>query len=131
MQDAYEHRMEVVQLARGTRMVAGVIVLAAGALNGWTGLLTSGAREVFNDMLGGKPLPGLTQLVLGVQPLHLPLAGLLGLGALASLIAVRRHDVALGAAAVFLGVALFQVLAVWTAMLLPVLAIFTTIGRAP
>jgi hypothetical protein len=80
-QDAIDSR----QLARAIRFALVAIVLGLSYLSIRSSLSIGGFSHIFADMLGGRPLPALTQFVLGARPFFVAVSVLVPIVAVATL----------------------------------------------
>lgn len=119
-------RAEVRGLSLALRIVCFSILLAISALNSRAAASIPKFEQIFSDMLGGRPLPALTQWVVENQSLLAQAAivvFVLGMGAL-----MMRPARAVIAIAVLALLALVQFLAIAMALLLPLVTITTQIS---
>jgi hypothetical protein len=77
--------LDVGQIARAIRFALVAIVLGLSYLSIRSSLSIGNFELIFRDMLGGKPLPGLTQFVLSARPLFVAVSILVPLVAVATL----------------------------------------------
>ena len=77
--------IDVRQLARAIRFALVSIVLGLSYLSLRSSLSIESFSQIFADMLGGKPLPALTQFVLGARPLFVAVSILVPIVAVATL----------------------------------------------
>ena len=77
--------IDVRQLARAIRFALVAIVLGLSYLSLRSSLSIGSFELIFRDMLGGKPLPALTQFVLSARPLFVAVSVLVPIAALATL----------------------------------------------
>ena len=76
--------IDVWQLARAIRFALVSIVLGLSYLSLRSSLSIESFSQIFADMLGGKPLPALTQFVLGARPLFVAVSILVPIVAVAT-----------------------------------------------
>ena len=77
--------LDVRQIARAIRFALVAIVLGLSYLSIRSSLSIGNFELIFRDMLGGKPLPRLTQFVLSARPLFVAVSILVPLVAVATL----------------------------------------------
>lgn len=77
--------LDVQQIARAIRFALVAIVLGLSYLSIRSSLSIGNFELIFRDMLGGKPLPSLTQFVLSARPLFVAVSILVPLVAVATL----------------------------------------------
>lgn len=114
---------EIRSLASGIRAVALVFVLILGYFNVRLAFQIPYFHVIFSDMLGDKPLPGITTLVTQGQFLFLLLAFLIPLAAIAVVAAVRPHKTALYSLAALMVLTFVQMHLVWSALSAPLFTI--------
>ncbi|PTX99230.1 hypothetical protein DB345_02320 [Spartobacteria bacterium LR76] len=86
---------EIRQISIGVRTLAVVFIVVLDYLNLRLALMINSFGRIFNDMLGGKPLPALTQFIVANELLFVTLALAFLAGAVCIAIFVRNHLIAL------------------------------------
>ena len=114
---------EIRSLASGIRAVALIFTLIVGYFNIRLAFLISHFQGIFSDMLGDKPLPGLTQLVVQGRPIFLTLALLIPILAVVAVVLIRNHKMALYSLGGLMLAAFLQLHLTWTGLFAPLMAI--------
>lgn len=114
---------ELRSLASGIRAVGLVFTLILCYFNLRLAFQISHFQAIFSDMLGGKLLPGLTQIVISGRPALILLALLLPVLAVAVVVVVRSHKTALYALSGVMLWAFVQMHFTWTALFAPLMGI--------
>lgn len=119
---------ELGQLAAGVRALALIVILPVCLLPlGMLNLVPAFAR-VLQDMLPSTSLPVLTSLLFQGRPAWIALSALLPIGALATVILIRRHDIALYTLAIIAATASILWVLYLLGMVLPFISIVTTLS---
>lgn len=119
-----ELRGEVRDLTLAVKIFMGALLFVICALSARAAASVMYIRSIFNDILGGKPLPALTEIVLRSDRLLLTVSVLLLVVGLASL--MLRVRLAVMIVAGLIVVALSLLCAICFALLLPFLTIITS-----
>jgi hypothetical protein len=114
---------EIRSLASGIRAVALVFTLIVGYFNIRLAFLIRHFQGIFSDMLGDKPLPGLTQLIVQGRPIFLLLALLIPILAVAAVVLIRHQKIALYSLGALMLVAFLQLHLTWTGLFAPLISI--------
>tara|TARA_R110002096_G_scaffold327737_1_gene521864 strand:+ start:3853 stop:4233 length:381 start_codon:yes stop_codon:yes gene_type:complete len=117
------------QLDRGMRGVVMAMLVFTGVIGMLPALSTDWFEGVFKDMLGDKPLPGATQLVIGARSFFLMTAALVPIAGVILLALVRNSQWALYGAAGAILISLVQSAFCFIALWLPLATITFGIGR--
>ena len=122
--------IDVRRLACAIRFALVAIVLGLSYLSLRSSLSIAGFQQIFADMLGGKPLPTLTQFVLSAQPVLVAVSVLVPVVAIATLFmrAVIRSFYIIGA----LGfVTIAQFIMLYHGLSAPLTQIISAMGATP
>ena len=110
---------EIRSLASGIRAVAMVFVLILSYFNARLAFQINYFGFIFNDMLGGKPLPSMTTFVIQNNTIFVLLSLLVPIAAIVIVLAVRNHRNALFSLSALMVIAFFQMHVVWSALFAP------------
>ena len=117
-----ESDSQAVATGRAIRFGFAAVVLGISYLNIRLALGLHGFAAVFRDMLGGKPLPAITTLVLGAQPFLIGVSILIPIAAVAMVFVGRVTQSIYLSGALVLAV-FFQFFFTWQAMCAPLFQI--------
>lgn len=120
-----ETAAEIRSLSNGMRALFVVLVLIPCLINGFVALCIGSFEAIYADMLGGKPLPTLSMLVIAGRIPLLMLAGGLPVGAIAVAAGVRNHQAAFYTIAALIIVAGLQMVLVLAGLFLPLITIIS------
>ncbi len=110
-------------LASGVRAVALVFTLILSYFNVRLALQVDTFESIFVDMLGDKPLPGITDLVLHGRPVLIILSIVIPVSAVVIVARVRNHKAALYALAGLMIATFIQTHLTWTGLFAPLMSI--------
>ncbi|NJK90633.1 MAG: hypothetical protein HC904_01650 [Blastochloris sp.] len=116
---------EISALARGVRVVVGVLVLGLSYFLLRLTLKIESAEALYRDLLGEKDLPLMTQGLIGGREMLLALALFWPVATCLVLALVPRHDRALYVTAGFMLGILVQFNLTWTGLTAPFIAIIS------
>ncbi len=88
-------------------------------------LSISGFDTVFADMLGGRPLPAITQFVLNTKPLWVGLSVVCAILPFAAAFLIRRTSTAIYGIVAATAIQILQVCFLWTALTAPLVSIIS------
>lgn len=114
---------EIRSLACGVRAVALALTVIVSYFNVRLALQINHFGRIFDDMLGGKPLPTITNIVLHNNTVFLLLALAVPVAAIAVVAMVRNHKYALYGLAALMVVAFLELHLVWTGLFAPLMSI--------
>ncbi|CAN5798674.1 hypothetical protein BH09VER1_BH09VER1_48540 [soil metagenome] len=116
---------EIRDLSRGVRAISCAFALVICYFNAFLTFKISTIGFVFSDMLGGKPLPFITDVIFQGRIGFIALSLGLPLVALLSVIFIRPHRVALSVVGGVLLVAFIQMHFTWIALTAPLVSIIS------
>lgn len=122
-----EDTVDVRQLANAVRAVVFAVVIGLSLLNVGIAQSIGKFESIFHDMLGGKPLPGLTQLIIEGRMVVLLIAGTIPAAALGALLS-RRVVPAIYVLSATGFIAILEIVVVYLALYLPLIAIIKQMG---
>jgi hypothetical protein len=117
-----ESNLLSVATGRAIRFGFAAVVLGMSYLNIRQALSLHAFAAVFRDMLGGKPLPSVTTLILGSQPFLIGLSILIPIAAVAAIF-VGRVTTSIYLSGVLVLAVFFQLFFTWHAMCAPLFQI--------
>lgn len=119
--------LDVRQIARAIRFALVAIVLGLSYLSIRSSLSIGNFELIFRDMLGGKPLPSLTQFVLGARPQFIAVSILVPLVAVATLF-LRGLIASFYIIGVLVFVTVVQCITIYHGLLAPLTQIIRAMG---
>jgi hypothetical protein len=119
--------LDVRQIARAIRFALVAIVLGLSYLSIRSSLSIGNFELIFRDMLGGKPLPSLTQFVLSARPLFVAVSILVPLVAVATLF-LRGVIASFYIIGVLVCVTVVQCITIYHGLLAPLTQIIRAMG---
>lgn len=122
---SFDSPKEIRSLALGVRAVALAFTLILSYFNIRLALNISGFQAVFSDMLGGKPLPLLTELVIRAKPFWIGSSILFAVAAIIAILLIRNHKWALFAVTGIMAAIFLQIVLTWTGLFAPLMSIVT------
>jgi hypothetical protein len=126
-----EENLELRRLASGIRAVSLIFTLVLSYFNFRLAFQIDHYRIIFSDMLGGKPLPGLTEFVIQAKPFLILSSLALPLVALVVIYRIRNHQHALYTLAGIMGALFIQIHITWTGLFTPLLSIINSLSEGP
>jgi len=119
---------EIRSLALGVRAVALIFTLILSYFNIRLAFHISGFQTIFSDMLGGKPLPLITDLIIRAKPIWICSSIVFAIAAIAAILLVRSHKHALFATAGITAAIFLQIILIWTALFAPLQSIISNMS---
>lgn len=120
-----EPSQQIRSLALGVRAVALIFTLILSYFNVRLAFHISDFQTIFSDMLGGKPLPLITDFLLRAKPILIGSSISLAVAAIATILLVRSHKHALFAVAGIMAAIFLQLVLTWTGLFAPLQSIIT------
>lgn len=112
-------------LASGVRSVALVFILILSYFNIRLAFQIGNFHAIFEDMLGGKPLPAITELVIQSRLICILLALAIPVAAIAVVALVRSHKAALYFLSGLMVVIFIQIHLTWSGLFAPLMTIIS------
>ena len=123
-----EPSQQIRSLALGVRAVALIFTLILSYFNVRLAFHISGFQTIFSDMLGSKPLPLITDLVIRAKPIWICSSIIFALAAIAAILLVRNHKHALFAIAGIMAAIFLQIVLTWTGLFAPLMSIISSMS---
>lgn len=121
---------EIRDLARGVRAISCAFAFIICYFNAFLTFKISYFGSVYADMLGGKPLPLITEVVCQGRAGFIALSLALPLGALLAVCLLRSHRAALCIVGSILVVAFIQMHFTWWALTAPMMSIISAMSAS-